>query len=295
MAFWQSIGTLDLILDVVVVWILPVPVFQINHEKSDWQPRPCFSWIGYTIDTYSGLICATDSRIGKLFSELVDICVALEKSRFVHVKGIASIVGQIVSLSPSCGTVTQIMTRYLQFIVNSRHSWNTSVFVHDQGMNEVLFSRDNLKALNGVLLWPVPFVPSVVVFSDASANGCAAFIQGTDLVFQRNWSLDESEKSSTWREVAAIKFSIEAFGTRLSKQGVGWHTDSQNAFSVGKFIIEIFLLPIFDSLIFISFFCLVLLFISIVSYQFSVLFGSPRCVISVFVVAFLGGKFYVRS
>ena len=69
------------------------------------------------------------------------------------------------------------------------------------------------------MFWLVPFVPSLVVFSDASANGCVVFIQGTDLVFQRNWSLDESEKSSTWKELAAIKFSIEAFGTRLSKQG----------------------------------------------------------------------------
>ena len=203
--------------------------FQINREKSDWQPKPCFSWIGYTIDTYSGLICATDSRIGKLSSELVDICLTLEESRFVHVKRIASIVGQIVSLSPSSGTVTQIITRYLHFIVNSRHSWSSSVFVHDQGKNELFFWRDNLKSLNGVLFWPVPFVPSVVIFSDASANGCAAFIQGTDLVFQRNWSSDESEKSSTWRELAAIKFSIEAFGTRLSKQRVRWHTNSQNA------------------------------------------------------------------
>ena len=56
-----------------------------------------------------------------------------------------------------------------------------------------------------------------------------AFIQGTDLFFQRNWSLDESEKSSTWRELASIKFSIEAFGARLSKQRVRRHTDSQNA------------------------------------------------------------------
>ena len=96
--------------------------FQINHEKSDGQPKPCFSWIGYSIDTYSGLICATDSRIGNLFSELVDTCVALEEPRFVHVKGI---VGPIVSLSLSCGTVTPIMTRYLHFIVNSRHSWNS--------------------------------------------------------------------------------------------------------------------------------------------------------------------------
>ena len=160
----------------------------------------------------------------------------MEESRFVHVKGIASIAGQIVSLSPSCGTVTQIITRYLPF-VNSRHSWNSSVFVHDQGKSELLFSRDNLRALNGVLFWPVPLVPSVVVSSDASANGCAAFIQGTDLVFQRNWPLDESERSSTWRELAAIKFSIEAIGTRPSRQRARWHTDSQNAFSVGKFMI----------------------------------------------------------
>ena len=41
--------------------------------------------------------------------------------------------------------------------------------------------------------------------------------------------MDESEKSSTWRELAAIRFSIEAFGTRLSKQRVRWHTDSQSA------------------------------------------------------------------
>ena len=117
------------------------------------------------------------------------------------------------------------MTRYLHFIVNSRHSWNSSVFAHDQGKNELLFWSDNLKALNGVWFWPVPFVPSVVIFSDASANGCAAFIQGTDLVFQRNWSLDESEKSSIWRELVSIKFSIEAFGIRLSKRRFRWHTD----------------------------------------------------------------------
>lgn len=86
------------------------------------------------------------------------------------------------------------------------------------------------------------FVPSVVIFSNASANGWAAFIQGTDLVFQRNWSLDESEKSSTWRELAAIKFSIEAFGTRLSKQRVRWHTDSQSAvriIQVGSMVREL--------------------------------------------------------
>ena len=198
---------------------------------------PCFSWIGYTIDTYSGLICATDGRIERPFSDLVDICGALEESRFVHVKGIASIVGRIVSLPPSCGTVTQIMTRYLHFIVNSGHSWNSSVFVHDQGKNELLFSRDNFESTERCFVLASSFCSLGSRFFGCFHQRCAASIPGTDLVFQRNWSLDESENSSTWRELAAIKFSIEAFGTRLSKQRVRWHTDSQNAFSVGKFII----------------------------------------------------------
>ena len=115
--------------------------FQINHEKSNWQPKPCFSSTGYTIDTYSGLICATDSRIGKLLSELADIRVALEESRFVHVERIASIVGQILSLSPSCRTVTQIMTIYLHFIVNSRHSWNSSLLSTSRARTSFYFGE----------------------------------------------------------------------------------------------------------------------------------------------------------
>ena len=77
------------------------------------------------------------------------------------------------------------MTRCLHFIVNSRHSWNSSVFVHDQGKNELLLWRDNLKALNGVLFWPVPFVPSVVIFSDASANGSSIGVDGTRSFLQK--------------------------------------------------------------------------------------------------------------
>ena len=49
----------------------------------------------------------------------------------------------------------------------------------------LFFWRDNLKCLimAGKLFWPVPFVPSKVLFSDASFTGCAAFIQDSSLVF----------------------------------------------------------------------------------------------------------------
>jgi len=65
-------------------------------------------------------------------------------------------------------------------------------------------------------------------FPDASSTGCAAFIQGSATIVHRNWSLFEFQKSSVWRELAAVKFALEAFDTHLSDNSVRWNTDSQN-------------------------------------------------------------------
>ena len=119
------------------------------------------------------------------------------------------------------------MTRYLHHIINSRSSWNSVVFVHDQGKEELDFWRNNLRVLNGVLFWPVPFVPSKVFFSNVSSTGCGAFIQGSSLVCHRNWSAEESQKSSTWRELYAIKFALDAFDSQLADQRVRCFTDNQ--------------------------------------------------------------------
>lgn len=82
--------------------------FEINHEKSNWELMNKFSWIGYNIDTHTGFIFASDARIEKLCSELNDVCASLEHSAFVHVKAIASVVGQIISMTSSCVNVAQI-------------------------------------------------------------------------------------------------------------------------------------------------------------------------------------------
>ena len=202
--------------------------FEINHEKSKWEPVNKFSWIGYDIDTHTGYIFASGARIEKLCSDLDGICAKLELSAFIHVKEIASIVGQIISMASSCQNVSQIMMRYLHHIINSRSLWNSVVFVHDQGIEELDFWRGNLRVLNGVLFWPVMFIPCKVLFSDAPSTGCGAFIQGSSLVCHRNWSTEESQKSYTWRELFAIKFALNAFDSLLVGQRVRCFTDNQN-------------------------------------------------------------------
>ena len=99
----------------------------INDEKSVWQPSSAFSWIGFHTDTLRGFILAVDPRINKMCSDLNTVCANLNTSPFIHVKKIASIVGQIISLAQNCGNVTQIMTRFLHIVINSRRLWNSEV------------------------------------------------------------------------------------------------------------------------------------------------------------------------
>lgn len=54
------------------------------------------------------------------------------------------------------------------------------------------------------------------------------FIQGSDLVCHKNWSAEESRKSSTWRELIAINFALAAFVNHLAGQIVACNTDNQN-------------------------------------------------------------------
>ena len=99
-----------------------------------------------------------------------------------------------------------------------------------------------MRNLNGASFWSTPFVPSKIVFSDASFTGCAAYIQSSSLLFHRNWSATESLKSSTWRELATVKYSLEAFNSNLAGHRVCWDTDNQNVVrivQVGSMIEEL--------------------------------------------------------
>ena len=53
-----------------------------------------------------------------------------------------------------------------------------------------------------------------------------------ELIFHQNWSLAESVRSSTWRELKAVCLALEAFASRLSNSKVFWYSDNQNVESI---------------------------------------------------------------
>jgi len=48
------------------------------------------------------------------------------------------------------------------------------------------------------------------------------------LVCHKYWSAEESRKSSTWRELVAINFALEAFVNHIAGRAVACNTDNQN-------------------------------------------------------------------
>ena len=87
--------------------------FVPNPDKSVWEPVQLLEWLGATLDSKNGMIFIPNRRIEKVFITIREIQQSIKIKSHVHVKKVASLVGQIISMSIVIGNIAQIMTRYL--------------------------------------------------------------------------------------------------------------------------------------------------------------------------------------
>ena len=113
------------------------------------------TWLGVVPITIDGSVQANDERITKLTSDLglLRTLCFLQSLCKVHVNSVASVAGQIISLSSCVGSVTRIMTRHLFSVVNSAFSWDSEVFLSDDSISEINFWANNVNSLNGRVYW----------------------------------------------------------------------------------------------------------------------------------------------
>ena len=159
--------------------------------------------LGVTLKTIKGSIKATDERIAKLSYDLEILSTHQHPTRF-YVKCVASIAGQIISLSSCVGPVARIITRFLFSVISGAVSWDCEVLLTQDAIYEIDFWRHNVHALNDKVYWGAKSLPVKITFSDASDSACGAFVQlqpGVKLVSHQNWSITESAQSSTWRKL----------------------------------------------------------------------------------------------
>ena len=155
--------------------------FVINEEKSLWEPVQVITCLGTIFDTYQGLISVTERRVSKLKSSIN--LLRKDDCKILKVRDVASVVGQVRSLTPCVGSVARIMTYALYTIVNQKQSRNSKVELSKEAFDELTFWIDNVDSLNFCSPW-IPFLPLArFVYSDASDYACSSFIENEHKIF----------------------------------------------------------------------------------------------------------------
>ena len=152
----------------------------------------------------------------------------------VHVKNLASVVGQIDSFALSVGTTVRLMTRFSYRAVQSAASWNSFIQLDSPTLREFTFWQTNISSLNRQQIWTHNQTPSQIVYSDASNSACGALlhVERIKKIFHCNFSVHEQQQSSTWRKLSAVCKAVETFKSDLQNRTVAWFTDNQGIVSI---------------------------------------------------------------
>ena len=121
------------------------------------------------------------------------------------------------------------MPRHYVLSTLSVQRWEEKIKLDQYCIAELRFWRTNLNSLK-VRDCVLIHKPQRFVYSDASATGCGSVITlNEEHICHRLWEPSECSKSCTWRELAAIEFSLELFAPFLEGSLVRRFMDSQSA------------------------------------------------------------------
>jgi len=186
------------------------------------------------LNSLEGTMLIPDRRICKALDTISVIFHAIKVHRRVPVRKLASIVGQIISMSLVLGHLSQIMTRYISFDILSATHWDAYVSVSEDSIEQLRFWQSHLKLVNIVDLFE-QVKWSRIVFSDASHSGYAGYEVNTiNGVSHGQWTAVEAAQSSTWRELVAVLRVVQSLSQVLASHRVKWFSDNQAVTSIVK-------------------------------------------------------------
>ena len=197
--------------------------FVLSIDKCVLDPVQRGEWLGFIIDLGSGSIFVPPDKIKRL-----QYSISSSLSDFVQARAIASIIGQIISMTLAIGPVARLRTRALYALVNRRKCWSDRLPMNGDAKQELLFWNKCLPVFNGREIW-FDSGTTRVAYSDASSSGFGGYVvEIGPSVSHGQWSVEEVDMSSTWRELKAVFLVLLSFAEKLKGHAVKWFSDNQN-------------------------------------------------------------------
>ena len=138
------------------------------------------------------------------------------------------VAGCIISNMLVFGNVCKLMTKSLHRALDRKEGWESRVDLDPCARKELEFWKNNVFHLNSRSSADPFRRPSRIVYSDASAVGCAAYIAIDNMpVSHKNWDSLQMKQSSRCRELHYVSFALKSFADLLSGCPVKWFIDNQ--------------------------------------------------------------------
>ena len=123
--------------------------FLLSEEKCLCEPKQRAVWLGFEFDTTCGKLFVKCDRVkklkqwvGKMLNQIQGVKYYSDSGRvgpLVRVRELAGIVGQIISMYNGIGNVAQLRTRSMQWCIETRAGWDSSVAVNEEAFAELKF------------------------------------------------------------------------------------------------------------------------------------------------------------
>ncbi|XP_071111105.1 uncharacterized protein [Haliotis cracherodii] len=205
--------------------------FVPKSEKSLWAPCQVMEWLGLIIDTKCMKLSITRRKVDKLHQSIIPL---LKGSGIVPVRKVASVVGQVISMSLVVGSVAQLMTRALSMQTVSITSWNEFVLTQYSKHQLEFWLHEINKYTERI--WCDQSIVTRVVYNDASSVGYGGYcVQFGEEQSHGQWSVEEAALSSTHRELKAVYMVLQSFLPLLKSHRIKWFSDNKNVESNGLF------------------------------------------------------------
>lgn len=199
--------------------------FTLNEIKSKLYPQQIGEWLGFGIDLENFILFVPQQKLAKVMNLL-----SLTRSKpTTSAREIARVAGLIISMGPAVGPLSRLFTRRMYKFVQESDSWDRRIPLTDDVSEEIKFWIDNFNFINGYAI-KSKHACTKIVYSDASAHGYGGFVAqklGNEIAHGQ-FSADEKSESSTYRELAAVKYVLQSLRNKLAHERILWHSDNIN-------------------------------------------------------------------
>ena len=179
---------------------------KLNKERLKLEPMQVGQWLGFVIDTIRMQFGIPFKKIAKLKNNLNFII----SSRTVTFRDLVRVAGFINSLFLAVGPIARLFIRQIHSTIQARSGWDCSFPISSPLLEELRFWFLNIEAFNGYGIQP-KCCPGAVIFGNASDFAFGGFqVRFNDQPVSGMFTLFESQQSSTFRELEAIFYAIQA-------------------------------------------------------------------------------------